>query len=153
MDLSRAIPFPDELGQPIWRERRTFPAVTVLGPPMVFLAVGALAVRSLALHLVLAAATVAGVWLLYRSRARMVLETYTITGCFVAVEPTGGGRVAIPTESLTGITVAGDRVRFESSDGVVTLAFVRGQRGLLQAIERVAPDVHVQHEPAALCPT
>jgi hypothetical protein len=152
-DLCRATPFPDELGEPIWRERRTFPVVTVLGPPLVFLAAGAIAVRSLALHLVLAVATVAVVWLLYRSRDRAVLETYTITRRFVAVEQTGGARVAIPTERLTGITVTGDRVRLQSSDGVVTLAFVRRQRGLLRAIERVAPGVRVQHEMAALCPT
>jgi len=151
--LTRAIRFPDELDEPIWRERRTFPLVTVLGTPLAFLAVGAIAVRPLVLQLALGAATMVALWLLYRARDRAVLETYTVTERFVAIEQTRGGRVAIPTERLTGVTLAGDEVRLESRDGVVTLAFVRRQRGLLRALERVAPGMRVEHEMGALCPT
>jgi hypothetical protein len=150
--LTRVIQFPDELGQPIWRERRTFPLVTVLGAPLAFLAVGAIAVRPLALHLVLAAATMAALWLLYRARARAVLETYTITDRFVAIEQARGGRVGLPTERLTGVTLVGDKVRLDSRDGVVTLAFVRRQRGLLRALERAAPGVHVEDDDGRLVP-
>lgn len=52
--LTRAIPFPDEIGEPIWQERRTFPVVKVFGAPVAFLAIGAIAVRPPALHLGLA---------------------------------------------------------------------------------------------------
>jgi hypothetical protein len=49
----------------------------------------------------------------------------------VAVEQRRGGRAAIPTERLIGMTIAGDAVRSSSRDGVVTLGFVSRRRALV----------------------
>jgi membrane protein implicated in regulation of membrane protease activity len=151
--LTRSSPFPDELGEPVWQERRAFPVVTLGAAPLTFLAIAAIAVGPVAVHVVLAAATILAAWLLYRARDRAVLETYTVSDRFIAVEQPRGGRVAIATEDLTGVTVAGDKVRLASRDGVVTLGFVRRQRGLLRALERVAPGLRVEHDADAFCPT
>lgn len=91
-------------------------------------------------------------WLLYRARDRAVLESYTISDCFVAIEQASGGRVAIAVEDLTDVTIAGDKVRLESRDGVVTLGFVHRQRGLLRALERVAPGMRVERDMDVFCP-
>jgi hypothetical protein len=147
-----AMPLPDDLGEPIWSERRTFP-LTLFTAPLAFLAIGAIAAGPLALKLSLAAAAVGAAWLLHHNRARTVLETYTLSERFVAVESAAGSRIAIPTQHLSRVTVAGDKVRLEGRDGVVTLAFVRRQRRLLRALERVAPGVPVEHEFRPLCPT
>jgi hypothetical protein len=151
--LTRAIPFPDDLGPPVWRETRSFPVMTVGVPALAFLAIGAIAVRLLALHLLLGAATVVALWLLVRARERAVIETYTVSARFVAVEQRRGGRVAIPTQRLTGVTIAGDTVRLSSADGVVTLGFVSRRRALLRALERVAPGLRIGERIDPLCPT
>lgn len=151
--LARVIPFPDELGKAMWRETRSFPVMVVGGPVVALLVVGAIGVRPLALQVALGAAAILAVWLLVRARERAVIETYTVTERFVAVEQRGGGRVAIPTERLTGVTIVGDRVRLSTRDGVVTLGFVSRRRALRRALERVAPSVRVGEEFVPLCPT
>jgi hypothetical protein len=151
--LTRAIPFPDEIGEPVWRETRSFPVMTVGGPVVAFLVVGAIGVRPLALHLLLGAGAIVALWLLVRAREGAVIETYTVSERFVVVEQRRGGRAAIATERLTGVTIAGDTVRLNTRDGVVTLGFVRRRRALLRALERVAPGLRVAEEFDPLCPT
>jgi hypothetical protein len=151
--LTEAIPFPDEIGEPVWRETRSFPVMTVGGPVVALLVIGAIGVRLLALHVLLGAAAIVTLWLLVRAREGAVIETYTVSERFVAVEQRRGGRVAIPTERLTGVTIAGDRVRLEARDGVVTLGFVSRRRALLRALERVAPGLQFDREIDPLCPT
>ena len=151
--LTRAIPFPEEIGEPVWRETRSFPVMTVAGPVVALLAIGAIAVRPLALHLLLAVAAVVVLWLFVRARESAVIETYTVSERFVAIEQRRGGRVAIPTEQITGATIAGDMIRLNSRDGVITLGFVRRRRALLRALERVAPGLRVGEEIDPLCPT
>ena len=151
--LTRVIPFPDQIGDEVWRETRSFPVMTVGGPVVACLAIGAIDVRPLALHVLLGAAAVVVLWLLVRARERAVIETYTVTERFVAVEQRRGGRVAIPTERLTGVTIVGDTVRLITRDGVVTLGFVSRRRALRRALERVAPELRVGEEFDPLCPT
>lgn len=151
--LTDAIQFPDELGEPVWRETRRFPVAIVGGPVVAFLAAGAIGVRALALHVVLGAAAIVVVWLVVRTRERAVIERYTVSDRFVAVEQRRGARVAIPTERLTGVTISGDTVHLDSRDGVLTLGFVSRRRALLRALERVAPDLRVGETIDPLCPT
>jgi hypothetical protein len=151
--LARVMPFPEELGEAVWRETRSFPIMTVGGPVVALLVVGAIAVRPLALHVLLAAAAIVLLSLLVRARERAVIETYTVTERFVAVEQRGGGRVAVPTERLTRVTIAGDRVRLVTPDGVLTLGFVSRRRALRRALERVAPGLRIGEEFDPLCPT
>ena len=151
--LTRAIPFPEEIGEQVWRETRSFPVLTVGGPLVAFLVIGAIAVRPLGLHVLLGAAAIVALWLLVRAREGAVIETYTVTERFVAVEQRRGGRVAIPTDRLTGMTIAGDTVRLITRDGVVTLGFVSRRRALRRALERVAPGLRVGEEFDPLCPT
>src|SRR5438876_12226558 len=106
--LTEVILFPDEIGEPVWRETRSFPVMPVGGPVVALLVVGAISARPLALHLLLGAAALAVLWLLMRAREGAVIETYTVSERFVAIEQRRGGRVAIPTERLTGVTIAGD---------------------------------------------
>jgi hypothetical protein len=152
-ELRGPVAFPRELGEPVWQERRIFPVAATYGVPVAFLLVLTVAVRPLALHVVLAAATLAMVLLLLRARRRAVIETYTVSERFVAIEQPGGGRVAIPTEALTRVTLEGDSVRLESTLGVVTLGFVSRRRALLRALSRVVPDVPVERDMTAFCPT
>jgi hypothetical protein len=152
-DLTSSRPFPDDPGEPIWEERRAFPVLVVGAPPVAFLAIAAIAVRPLAVHVALAAATIAALWLLIRFRDRGLIETYAVSDRFVTVEQPRGGRLAIPIERLTGVTLAGDRVRLSSRDGVVTLGFVAHQRALVRALERVAGGLVVEREIDPLCPT
>src|SRR5947209_9992242 len=91
--MSRDMAFPDELGAPVWQERRTFPVFAVYGVPLAFLAMGTVAVHALVLRLLLGAATVVAVALLIRARRRAVIEVYTLTDRFVAVEQPCGGRI------------------------------------------------------------
>ena len=151
--LTRFIPFPDDIGEQVWRETRSFPVTTVGGPVVACLAIGAIGVRPLALHLLLGAAAIVALWLLVRAREGAEIETYTVTERFVAVEQRRGGRVAIPTERLIGVTIAGDTVRLLTRDGVVTLGFVSRRRALRRALERVAPGLRVGEEFDLLCPT
>ena len=67
-----------------------------------------------------------------------------MTARYVAIEQPGGGRVAVPVASLTTVTVRGDHVRFDSTEGVVDFAYVRRKRALLRALERAAPRAGVR---------
>ncbi len=151
--LTRQISFPDETGDPVWQERRSFPVVTLLGAPAAFLVIAAVAVRPLALHIILGAAAIVAFWLIVSARRRALIETYAISERFVTIEQPGGGHVALGTDELTGVTIAGNRVRLDSRDGTLTLGFVRRQRRLLRALERVAPGVRVERDMTAFCPT
>jgi hypothetical protein len=151
--LSRPVVFPSEIGEPIWRERRCFPVAAAYGVPAAFLVVLAVTVRPLAAHVALAAAALAMVAVLVRGRRRALIETYTLSERFVAVEQPGGGRAAIPTQTLTAVTLAGDTVRLHSTIGVLTLGHVARQRALLHALDRVAPDMRVERDMTAFCPT
>jgi hypothetical protein len=131
--LERPIVFPSELGEPVWQERRRFPVVAAYGVPTAFLLVLAVAVRPLAAHALLAVAAVAMVAVHVRARGRALIETYTLSERFVAVEQPGGGRAAIPTHTLTAVTLAGDTVRLHSTVGVLTLGHVARQRALVNA--------------------
>jgi hypothetical protein len=151
--LSRPVAFPSELGEPIWRERRCFPVAAVYGVPAAFLVVLAIAVRPLAAHVALAIAALAMVGLLVRARRRALIETYTLSERFLAVQQPGGGRVAIPTGTLTSVTLAGDSVHLHTTDGVLTLGHVARQRALVKALGRIAPALRVERDMAAFCPT
>jgi hypothetical protein len=123
-ELTRAIAFPQSIGEPVWQERRTFPVTPLFGVPAAFFGVATVAVRPVGLQIVLGLAAIAALVLVVRAWRRGVIETYTVSERFVAIEQPGGGRVAIPTESLTGVTLRGDKVRLESGVGVLTLGFV-----------------------------
>jgi hypothetical protein len=151
--LDRGLAFPREIGEPLWRERRCFPVAAAYGVPATFLVVLAIAVRPLGAHVALGTAAVAMVALLVRARRRALIETYTLSERFVAVEQPGGGRAAIPTETLTAVTLAGDTVRLHSTVGMLTLGHVARQRALLSALRRIAPDVRVERDLTAFCPT
>ena len=152
-DLSRPVAFPSEIGEPIWRERRSFPVAAVCGVPAAFLVVLAIAARPLAAHVALGAAAVAMLAVLVLARRRALIETYTLSEDFLAVEQPGGGRVAIPTGTLTSVTLAGDSVHLHSTLGVITLGCVARQRALVKALGRIVPEVHVERDMNAFCPT
>jgi hypothetical protein len=152
-ELSRPVAFPAQIGEPLWQERRRFPVAAAYGVPAAFFAVLAVAVRPLTAHVALAVAAVVTVALLLRARRRALIETYTLSERFVTIEQRDGGRVAIPTDTLTRVTLAGDSVVLESSLGVIRLGFVGRQRALLNALRRVAPDVPVERDVTAFCPT
>jgi hypothetical protein len=151
--LRRPVVFPSEIGEPVWQERRKRPVEAMYGVPTVFLAVLAVSVRPLAAHVALAGATVAMLLIFLRARHRALIETYTLSERFVAIEQVGGKRVAIPSETVTRITLEGDSVRVESSVGVITLGFVARRRALLRALRRVVPDVPVERDTTVFCPT
>ena len=152
-ELSRAIPFPTRIGDPVWQERRQFPVAAAYGVPAVFLVVLAGAARSAAVRTAFAVAALVVVALLLRARRRALIETYTLSERFLTIEQPSGGRIAIPIETLTRVTLAGDSVFLESTVGVIRLGFVARQRVLVDALRRVAPDVPVEREVAAFCPT
>jgi hypothetical protein len=152
-ELKRPLAFPTQIGEPLWQERRRFPVAAAYGVPAAFLAVLAVSVRPPAAHAALAVAAVVTVALLLRARRRALIETYTVSERFIAIEQPGGGRVAIPTETLTTVTLAGDSVVLESSAGVLRLGFVARQHALVNALSHVAPDVPVERDVTAFCPT
>ena len=121
--------------------------------PAAFLGVLAVVVRPPAAHLALALAAVAAVALLLRARRHALIETYTLSERFFTIEQRDGGRVAIPTETLTRVTLAGDSVVLESTVGVIRLGFVDRQSALVKALRRVAPDVLVERDVTAVCRT
>jgi hypothetical protein len=91
--------------------------------------------------------------LLVRARRRALIETFTVTERFVTVVQPGGGRVALPTAAITALTLKGDKVRLDSTLGVVTFGFVRRQKALVRALQHVCPALHVDRDMAAFCPT
>src|SRR5436190_1462269 len=117
--LSRPVAFPSEIGEPIWRERRCFPIAAVYGVPAAFLVVLAIAVGPLAAHVAFAVAALAAIALLARARRHALIETYTLSDEFVAVEQPGGGRAGLPTATLTSVTLAGDSVHLHSTLGAL----------------------------------
>ena len=152
-ELTRPIAFPNEIADPVWQERRTFPVAAVYGVPSAFLVVLTFAVRPLAVQVLFGAATIVTLSMLVRGWRRALIETYTVSERFITIEQPGGGRVAIPTETLAHVRIEGDKVHLEGSAGEVTLGFVRRQRALLRALEHVAPTAHVEHDWSASCPT
>jgi hypothetical protein len=151
--MTSAIGFPEDPGDPFWEERRRFPVVTLLGAPAAFLMIAAVTVRPLALHVIIGAAAVIAVSLILRARRRALIETYAVSERFVTIEQPGGARAAVDIQRLTGVTIAGDRVRLDSLDGTLTLGFVRSQRRLERALAQVAPRVRVERDLTAFRPT
>jgi len=152
-ELTRPVAVPDDLGQPVWSERRTFPVVAAFGVPAVFLFVGAVALQQVVVRAVLAACGVALVIVAYRRRAKAVIETYTLTERYVGVEQPGGGKAALPVASLTRVVLNGDRVLLEGDGGVVTFGFVRRQRALVRALQQLAPNIAIDTQIGAACRT
>jgi hypothetical protein len=152
-ELVRPLPFPDDLGAPLWQERRAFPVAAVFGVPAAFLVVAAILAGPLVLHLMLGLAALAAVLLVFERRRHALIETLTVTERYVAIEQPGGGRVAVPVAALTTVTVRGDHVRFDSTEGVVDFAFVRRKRALLRALERAASGVAFDRAAATMCLT
>lgn len=91
--------------------------------------------------------------MLVRARQTCLIETLTLSAHFVTVEQPGGGRVALPTEALTAVVVKGDKIRLESTLGVVTLGFVRRQKAFVRALQEVAPTIRVGRDMEAFCST
>jgi hypothetical protein len=151
--LTTPIEFPREIGDPIWRERRSVPVLVLYGLPVAALVAIAVVVDALAVRLLFAAAAVGVLSLLARARRTSLIETYTVSAQFVTVEQRAGGRVAVRTAALEHITLLGDRVRIEGSGGVLTLGFVRRQRALVRALEQVAPGITVDRDVMAFAPT
>ena len=152
-ELTAPAAFPDELGAPVWQERKTFPVAAVYGVPAGFLVVAAFVVGSTVLHVVLGIAALAAVALALQRRRHALIETYVVTERFVAVLQPGGGRVALPVAGLTSVTSVARRVRFEGADGALTLGYVRRRRALLRALDRVAPQLHYEPDGDTMCLT
>lgn len=152
-EITTPIAFPDEPGEPIWIEERRVPVATLFGVPLVFTVVAAVVVDPLVGKAVLAAAAVALGGLLLRARRSALIETFALSESWLTVEQRRGGRVALPVSALTDVTVTGDRVRLESSVGVLTLGFVGRQRAFVRALEQVAPTARFDRDVTAFCPT
>jgi hypothetical protein len=152
-DLTDPIPFPTERGTALWTERRSLPVLTMYGVPIAFaLGLVFVAPAPLARIALLAGAAIL-VGLLVRARRTALIEEVTLTDRFLTVTQPGGGRVALPVATLTGMTVRGDRVRFDSTIGTVTLGFVRRQRALIRALRVAAPALPVGRDLDAFCRT
>ena len=152
-DITDPIPFPADPGAALWSERRSLPVMTIYGVPLAFAVGLVVAVPSLPGRLALAAGAVAIAWLLARARRTALIETLTLTGQFVTVTQPGGGRVALPVRTLTGLTLQGDRVRFDSLHGSITFGFVRRQRALMRALATAAPGLVISRDMDAFCRT
>ncbi len=152
-DLTEPIPFPADAGTPLWTERRSLPVGTIYGVPLAFALGLIFVVSSLPGRVALAAAATLIASLLVRARRTALIETFTVTDRFVMVRQPAGGRAAIPVAALTGLTVLGDRVRFDSSHGSLTFGFVRRQRALLRAIATAAPNAAISRDMGAFCRT
>lgn len=146
-EIECPVPFPEVLGEPLWRERRTLPVGTFYGVPLAFLVVLAVTLPSIGGRVALGLVALVVVLLLARARRRSLIETYTLTAAYVSVEQPGGGRVAIPSAAVERVSIRGDRVRIEASSGVLTLGFVRRQRALVEALALYLPAVVVEREP------
>ena len=152
-ELVDPIAFPADLGTALWRERRTYPLGALVGVPAAVLVILAFAVApwpARALCALGAAAILAAAWL---RRDRALIETYTVTASYVAIEQPRGGRVAVPLDTLTGVTVEGDHVRLEGTAGVLVLGFVRRRKALIRALETARPALPVGTRLDAFCRT
>jgi hypothetical protein len=152
-DLTTPVAFPDDPGPPVWREERRMPVFVLFAVPLAFLLAAVVVVEPRSGKVALVAAAFLLGWLLIRARRSSLIETFAVSDRFVTIEQRAGGRVALPVETVTGVTVRGDRVRLESTGGVVTLGFVRHRKGLVRALEHVAPAVKVEWDARAFCPT
>ena len=152
-ELTALVAFPSDSRVPLWQERRTVPLAAFYGVPIVFLLVGAITVQVVALRIGLVVVASGVAWMLVRARQTCLIETLTLSAHFVTVEQPGGGRVALPTEALTAVVVKGDKIRLESTLGVVTLGFVRRQKAFVRALQEVAPTIRVGRDMEAFCST
>jgi hypothetical protein len=152
-DLYEPLAFPTELGPAVWRERRTYPLASLVGVPATFLAVLAVVTSAPALRVLFGAAFLALVVVTWRRRDRALIETYTVTDTYVAVEQARGGRVAMPIDTLTGVMVEGDRVRITGTAGVLVLGFVRRRKALVKVLQTARPTLAVGTKIDAFCPT
>lgn len=152
-ELSTPLAFPDEPGAALWREERRMPVLVLFAVPLAVLLAGVVVVQAPVVRLALVAAAVLVGWLLIRARRGSLIETFAVSDRYVTVVQPGGGRVALPVASLTHVTIQADRVRLESTEGVVTLGFVRRRKALAETLEAVAPAAPVDWDGAAFCPT
>jgi hypothetical protein len=148
--LTRPSVFPHEPGEPLWQERRAVPVALFVAVPVASLATAAGTSSALGLQVLLGAATVVGVLMMFRLRRGSLIETYTVTDRFITIEQPSGGRAAIETDGLTAVTLDGDAVRIEGRAGVLTFGFVRRQKRLVRTLQRLAPAVQVTRE--STCP-
>ena len=137
-ELTDPVPFPDDPGEPVWQERRTVPVFAFYGVPLVFLVAGAVALHQPALRIAAGLLALVMVWRLRAAHRRSLIETYAVSDRFLTIVQPGGGRVALPVETVRRVKVNGPKVRIEATGGVVTWGFVRGQKRFFRALERVA---------------
>ncbi len=152
-ELAEPLPFPEDPGEPVWQERRTVPIFAFYGVPFVFLVAGAIAFDPSMLRIGSGLLALVTLWRLNVARRRSLIETYAVSDRFVTVIQPGGGRVAVPVETVRRVTANGPKVRIEATGGVLTWGFVRGQKKLFRALERVAPTTVVEREIPNYCPT
>jgi hypothetical protein len=152
-ELVGPVTFPDDLGAPVFQERRTFPVAAVFGVPAAFLVVAALAVDGAVAHVVLGLAAIAAVAVVVERRRHALIETYVVTASHIAILQPGGGRVAIPVAGLTSVHSQARRVRLEGADGVMTLGYVRRRRALLRTLTQVAPQLRYEPDVDTMCLT
>ncbi len=152
-ELTDPAPFPDDPGEPVWEERRTVPVFAFYGVPAIFLGAGAIALDQLALRVLVAILALVVLWRLRVALRRSLIETYAVSTAFLTIVQPGGGRVALPLDTVRRVTANGPKIRIEAAGGTVTLGFVRGQKALFRALERVAPASVVDREVPNYCPT
>lgn len=152
-ELTNPAPFPADPGDPVWKERRTIPVFAFYGVPIFFLGAGAFTFHPLALRLVFAVLALVVLWRLRVAQRRSLIETYAVSTEFFTIVQPGGGRVALPLDTVRRVTANGPKVRIETIGGTVTLGFVRGQKALFRALERVAPASVIDREIPSYCPT
>ena len=151
--MTESVPFPDDPGEPVWQERRTVPIFAFYGVPFVFLVAGAIGFDQPALRIGSALLALVTLWRLRVAHRRSLIETYAVSDRFLTIVQPGGGRVALPVNTVRRVTANGSKVRIEATGGVLTLGFVRGQKKLFRALERVAPASVVDREIPNYCPT
>ena len=152
-EIREPIPFPSDPGSPIWEELRTVPVTALFGVPVAFAVMLTFVAGPLVAKAALACVAAVLAVLLVRARGRALIETLTVTDRFLLVVQPGGGRVALPTATITALTAKGDRVRLDSTLGVVTLGFVRRQKALVRALQRTSPSIRVDRDTDAFCRT
>jgi hypothetical protein len=145
--------FPDDVGAPVWSERRTLPVAAFYGVPAAFLGFGAVAASNDLVRLSLGLLALVVVAFGIRAHRRALIETFEVSDRFLTVVQPGGGRVAVPLSSIDRVTMMGDKVRVDASVGTLTLGFVRRQKALIRALEQRAPGAVIDRDITAFCPT
>ncbi len=140
-------------GATVWHERRTRPVVALFGVPTAFLIVMAFAAHPWQLQAVAGLAAVVFGALGVRAWPRALIEAYTVTDEAIRVERPHEPDVSVPLQAIERAVLRGDRVSFDTQRGDLTLHFVRHQRSLLRALERVAPNVVIERKLDAFCRT